>query len=62
MLDESIYHLRGVGSIVSLLFCFVWKIRLANNVDPDQTPHYVASDLGLQCLSMTFYGFPDKNG
>ena len=24
---------------------------LANNVDPDQIPHYVASDLGLHCLS-----------
>ena len=23
---------------------------LANNVDPDQMPHYVASDLGLHCL------------
>ena len=26
----------------------------ANNVDSDQTPHYVASDLGLHCLPMTF--------
>ena len=26
---------------------------LANTVDPDQTPHDVASDLGLHCLSMT---------
>ena len=26
---------------------------LANNVDPDQTPHYVASNLGLPCLLMT---------
>ena len=26
---------------------------LANNVDPDQMPHYVASDLGLYCLPMT---------
>ena len=25
-------------------------------------PHYVASDLGLHCLPMTFYGFPGKNG
>ena len=23
---------------------------VANNVDPDQTPHYAASDLGLHCL------------
>ena len=26
---------------------------LPDNVDPDQTPHYVVSDLGLRCLSMT---------
>ena len=25
---------------------------LANNVDHDQTPHDVASDLGLHCLPM----------
>ena len=37
-------------------------ILLANNVDPDQTPHHVASDLGLHRLPMTFYGFQGKNG
>ena len=26
---------------------------LAITVDPDQTPHYVVSDLGLHCLPMT---------
>ena len=26
---------------------------LANSVGPDQMPHYVGSDLGLHCLSMT---------
>ena len=26
---------------------------LANSVDPDQTPHNVASDLGLHCLFMS---------
>ena len=31
-------------------------------MDPDQTPHDVASDLGLHCLPMTLYGFLDKNG
>ena len=25
-------------------------LRVANSVDPDQTPHYVASDLGKNCL------------
>ena len=43
---------------MSGLFCrfysiLDWKLLLANNVDPSQTPHYVASDLGLQCLPMT---------
>ena len=23
---------------------------MANNVDPDQTPHFAVSDLGLHCL------------
>ena len=26
---------------------------LANNVEHDQTPHNVASDLGLHCLPLT---------
>ena len=56
MLDESTCHLRGVGSVLSLLFVilFLIEILLANNVDPDQTPHYVASVQGLHCLPMTF--------
>ena len=33
---------------------------LANNVDPDQMPHYVASDLGLHCLPR--YGYPVYKG
>ena len=28
---------------------------LANSEDPDQTPHDVASDLGLRCFSMTLF-------
>ena len=62
MLNESVCHFRDVGSIVSLLFYFLWKILLANNVDRDQTPHVVVSALGLLCLPMTIYGFPGKNG
>ena len=53
MLDESICHFRGVGSILSLLFYFRWKILCANNVYPDQMPHDVASDLGLHCSPVT---------
>ena len=29
---------------------FLWKILLANNVDPDQTPHGLVPDQGLHCL------------
>ena len=33
------------------------------HVDPDQMPHYVASDLGLHCLAMTlFMGFQLRQG
>ena len=52
MLGESIFHFRSVGSILLLLFNFWRKILLVNNVDPDQMPHDVASDLGLHCLAM----------
>ena len=48
MLDESICHNRCVRFI-----CTFYSILLANNVDPDQTPHDVASDLGLHCLPVT---------
>ena len=43
----------GPFVILGCQVCFIttrWKIRLANNVDPDQMPHDVASDLGLHCL------------
>ena len=53
MLDASICHFRGLGSIKSLLFYFGRKRLLANNEDPDQMQHYVPSNLGLHCLYMT---------
>ena len=34
----------------------------ANSVDPDQTPHSVASDLGLHCLPMSIFKTPGKMG
>ena len=36
--------------------------RFANSGDPDQTPHNAASDLGLHCLPISFYGSPDYSG
>ena len=54
MLDESIFHFRGVGSISSLLLYLWWELLWENNEDPDQTPYIVGYDLGLHCLPMTF--------
>ena len=34
------------------LFCRFYFDFDRNSVDPDLTPHYVASDLGLHCLLM----------
>ena len=48
------------GLFYRLYSIFLRKILLANTVDPDQTPHYVASDLGLHCLPISLYGFPGK--
>ena len=53
---------------VSGLFCrfysfFFIKKTLANNADPDQTPHNVVPDLGLHCLSIdSFTGLPVGKG
>ena len=38
------------------------EILLASSVDPDQMPHYVASDQSLDCWLMALYRFPGKNG
>ena len=55
--------LRGVGSVLSLLVYFSWKIPLAHTVDPDQTPHDVASELGLHCLQkLSFLRYPFSKG
>ena len=54
MLDMSIYYFMEVGSILFLLFSFFRQILYTNAVYPDQMPLYVASDLGLHCLPMTF--------
>ena len=34
----------------------------ANSVDPDQTPRFAMSDLGLHCLSMSLLGTLGING
>ena len=51
-LDRSISYM-GIGVSLSLS-CFEETFELsANSVYPDQTPRYVASDLGLHCLPMS---------
>ena len=51
-MDESIF--LGVSSIPFVVnFIFEQKFLYENSVDPDQTPWYVASDLGLLCLPMS---------
>ena len=36
--------------------CIYCKLYIANSVDPDQTTRSAASDLGLHCLHLSFYG------
>ena len=52
-LEQPISVLRDVWWYFSFLFKFLYKIMQANSGDPDQTPHSVASDLGLHCLPMS---------
>ena len=53
--DQSISSIRGVWLVLSLLIpCFIEIPAFnANSVDPDQTPHFATSDLGLKCLPMS---------
>ena len=55
------FVILGVSGLLLLLFYFGWKILLANTVDPDQMPPYVASDLGLHCLPVTLLWVSSKN-
>ena len=55
-LDESTASFRGVWCTFSFYFYFEYIFLLANSEDPDQTPHSVASDLGLHCLPMSQKG------
>ena len=42
----------------NLIWMFLEKMAklFANNGDPDQMVHYVACDLGLDCLPVTLFG------
>ena len=50
----SLYPIEGVPGCSLLLLCFIEiPIFNVNSVDPDQTLHSAASDLGLHCLPMS---------
>ena len=57
-------HFQQKECLVSFISTMIVEIPVlnANSVDPDQTPHFAASDLGLHCLSMSFYDTPGING
>ena len=46
----SLFVILRVSGPVRRLHSIFMEIPLANNVEPDQTPHYVATDLGLHYL------------
>ena len=60
MLDESICQGCPVYFVAFILI--LMEILLANNVDHDQMPPSVASDLDLHYLPKTFTGFQVKMG
>ena len=47
-------QIEGVSGLFLLLPCLIeFPVFSTNSVDPDQTPRYAASDLGLHCLTMS---------
>ena len=50
--DRSVSNLSVVWDYLSFLFELQLNIVLVNSEDPNQTPHSVASDLGMHCLSL----------
>ena len=46
------FQCKGVSGYVLIIPCFIEIFVFnANGVDPDQTPHSAASDLGLHCFA-----------
>ena len=46
---------------MTIFFCREIPVFNANSVDPDQTLHSAASDLGLHCLPITLFGVSRRN-
>ena len=52
----------GAWFIIVLSLIIEIPVLNANSVDPDQTPHSEASDLGLHCWQGPIYGTLGLNG
>ena len=50
--DQFISHIRGVWLSLLLPRFIEIPVIYANSEEPDQTPRFAASDLGLHCLQM----------
>ena len=53
------YHYKFISNLRVVWLLLVKEIPVSkiNSVDPDQTPRSAASDLGLHCLPMSFFGY-----
>ena len=51
----SPFVILGVSGLFVTFILLFMENPVSNSVDPDQMPHYVASDLGLHCLPMTCF-------
>ena len=58
-LEESTDQLRDWFSLLIIFFYFILKRNIhlsnANIVNPDQKLDFAASDLGLQCLPVSYF-------
>ena len=53
VLDRSISYIKGIWLVLFIIMFDRNSLFDANSVDPDQTPHSTAPDLGLHCLQMS---------
>ena len=58
LIQKEMKHNLHYGEVRDVwLFLLIYFIEIpvfnANSVDPDQTPHFAASDLGLHCSLMS---------
>ena len=50
LLDESISDFRGIWCIFFHFYFISSRNSCKQSLDPDQTPHFAVSDLGLHCI------------